>query len=366
MVYTGHLYIVIKSMSFGFDMKVVLGIESSCDETAVSVVSEGREVLSSVVASQVKMHAKFGGVVPEVAAREHGKVILPVAEEALSRAGLSLQDVDVIAVTQGPGLMGALLVGSSFAKGLAAATRKPLIPVNHIHAHVHGAFIGSVEGDPKPQFPALALVVSGGHTNLYYMENLTDFQLLGATLDDACGECLDKVAKLFDLGYPGGPVIEELAKKASSTSFKIPKMMSSHEGCMMSYSGLKTHMVYFKKQHPHCDSDQLADVLSGFQDEAFMQIIRKVKTAEKKLWSQKKSVRSLVVAGGVSANQRFRDLTSDHLNFPCVFPQLTYCSDNAAMVAALGWHLYHKGDPSKFLNLDWQCFPRYQFEFLNI
>ncbi|MDD9951156.1 MAG: tRNA (adenosine(37)-N6)-threonylcarbamoyltransferase complex transferase subunit TsaD [Zetaproteobacteria bacterium] len=347
-------------------MKTILGIESSCDETAAAVVVNGSEVLSSIVSSQVDTHAKFGGVVPEVAAREHSKSILPVVKLALEESGVGLEEVDAVAVTQGPGLMGALLVGGSFAKGLAASTGKPLIPVNHIHAHVHGAFLGLEHEKQKPEFPALSLVVSGGHTNLYYMENATDFQLLGASLDDACGECLDKVAKLFDLGYPGGPAIEKLAQQGQIGAVKIPRMMAGRDDCMMSYSGLKTHMVYFKQKYPEHDVGLLADVLSSFQDEAFLQIIRKVVHATQCLRESGKKVNSLVVAGGVSANQRFRQLALEHLPFPSVFPSLKYCSDNAAMIAALGWHLAHGCTEHEFRKLDWQQFPRYDFNFSNL
>lgn len=202
---------------------LILGIESSCDETAIAVVREGREVLSSEIAGQHEFHEVFGGVVPEIAARRHQQVIQPLYELALRNAAVSISEIDAIAVTNGPGLIGAILVGASFAKGLALASRKPLIPVNHVHAHVHGALLG-VDVPSKEIYPCLALVVSGGHTNLYYLEGPLDFQLLAGTVDDACGEAFDKVGKLLQLPYPGGPQIEIAARTGDKTRFKFPRI----------------------------------------------------------------------------------------------------------------------------------------------
>jgi len=205
---------------------LVLGIESSCDETAIALVRDGREVLSSLVSSQIKVHAPYGGVVPEIAAREHLRSVRGLWKEAMNQAGIRPESIDLIAVTQGPGLIGALLVGASFARGLGTSLNKPLLPVDHVHGHVHGALLG-LPSDIGEQdvFPALSLVVSGGHTNLYYMKSPVHFQLVASTVDDACGECLDKVAKLMGLPYPGGPHIEKLAKNGDPAAFRMPKMV---------------------------------------------------------------------------------------------------------------------------------------------
>ncbi len=336
----------------------ILGIESSCDETAASVVQNGSRVLSSEVFSQIDTHKFFGGVVPEIAAREHLAVIHPMVEKALAQAACSLDDIDAIAVTQGPGLVGALLVGISYAKGLALATRKPLIPVNHVHAHVHGALLG-LEVEPKSLFPALALVVSGGHTNIYAMANPLSFKLLAASIDDACGESFDKVAKLLELGYPGGPKIEKLAKFGSSGRYKMPKMVEEKARLEFSYSGLKTHVVNLRHRQKGIFTEQeKADLCFAFQEEALGQLVRKVQSA-----LQGHTVRSVLIAGGVAANQRFRDMLQQNINIPAYFPQLRYCSDNAAMIAALGFYQIdaEKGYHQTYGNLSWDAFSRYTF-----
>ncbi len=336
-------------------MTRILGIESSCDETAAAVVEDGRKVLSSVVLSQIEIHQKFGGVVPEVAARAHLKVIGAIIDEALTKAGLTLDDIDGIAVTQGPGLIGALLVGIAYAKGLALATGKPLIPVNHVEAHVHGALLGLKESTSE-LFPCLALVVSGGHSNIYYMKSPTEFELMAYSIDDACGESFDKVAKLFGLGYPGGPAIERLARSGDASQFPMPKMMEQKDKLQFSYSGLKTFMVNLNHKEP-ISGQRMNDAAAAFQEEALGQLVRKLVTA-----SQLRPARSLLVAGGVAANQRFRTLVGEKLKIPAFFPQLAYCSDNAAMIAALGYHHFDQAsDKSEFLKLNWDAFSRYQF-----
>lgn len=337
----------------------ILGIESSCDETAAAVVESGRIVHSSIIASQIDVHRIFGGVVPEIAAREHLKVIAQIVDEALAEASCDLADIDGIAVTRGPGLIGALLVGISYAKGLAMAAAKPLIPVNHVHAHIHGAALG-LPIDIGELMPCLALVVSGGHTNLYYMTGPTQMDLIGHGIDDACGESFDKVAKLFGLGYPGGPHIERLAKQGDPKRFEMPRMVDDSRMLAFSYSGLKTHMVNLRHRLGAKITDQdIADLCAGFQEEALGQLVRKLKQA-----SRVYKARSLLIAGGVAANQRFRELVQAELDLDAYFPQLRYCSDNAAMIAALGYYNFndHREPNSVFQTYDWDAFSRYQDE----
>ena len=340
-------------------MTTVLGIESSCDETAAAVVRDGRVVLSSKVASQIPLHQLFGGVVPELAARAHLQLIDQIVGEALAEAKLSLSDVDAIAVTQGPGLLGALLVGICYAKGLAYGSRKPLIPVNHVEAHVHGALLG-LEQQPDDLFPCLALVVSGGHTNIYFMREPTHFELLAYSIDDACGESFDKVAKIFQLPYPGGPWIEKKARGGDPSRYPMPRMMEQKNKLLFSYSGLKTYMVNLRnKYQAELDEQKLMDFCAAFQEEALGQLVRKLESAA----HLKTEAKSLLIAGGVAANQRFRDLVNARISIPTFFPHLQYCSDNAAMIAALGYQHFRKAsDVRVFENLSWDAFSRYQFE----
>ena len=341
---------------------IVLGIESSCDETAVALVRNGQEVLSSKVASQVDVHKIFGGVVPEVAAREHLKAIQPMFMEAMAESNLSPSDIDLIGVTQGPGLIGALLVGVSFAKGLASSLSKPLLPVDHVHAHVHGAMLGLDSRQIESElFPCLSLVVSGGHTNLYYMDGPVSFELLASTLDDACGECFDKVAKIIGLSYPGGPQIEALAKGGDPKAVSMPTMVSEKQKMMFSYSGLKTHVLNFVEKEGSLSDAKRADLCASFQEEALGQIIRKIKRA---MQIKGKRIKSLLVAGGVAANTRFREMVASELQMKAYFPKLTYCADNAAMIAALAWHEYnrYKGNRELLMSHDWDAYSRYRFE----
>ena len=342
---------------------LILGLESSCDETAAALVRDGREVLSSCVASQTAVHAPFGGVVPEVAAREHLRVIDPLVREALAQAGVGIEAVDAIAVTRGPGLIGALLVGVAYAKGLALALRRPLVPVDHVHAHVHGALLGV---KPAADFyPALALVVSGGHTNLYRMASPIDFELLASTADDACGECFDKVAKLVGFGYPGGPEIERTARGGDPTRVAMPRMVEVKSRMEFSYSGLKTFVANYVNQAPKpMPAGQLADLCASFQDEALGQIVRKLTVAR----AHHPDVRSLLVAGGVAANQRFRALleAAPELRLTSYFPEPRFCADNAAMIAAYGYHVHMAssgGVPARDVvgAHDWDAYSRYDY-----
>lgn len=337
-------------------MTLILGIETSCDETAAALVENGRVVKSSIVLSQIEIHQKFGGVVPEVAARAHLQVIDRVVVEALQKAKCKLSDVDAIAVTQGPGLIGALLVGIAYAKGLSFASGIPLVPVNHVEAHVHGALLGLVQ-EIEELFPCLALVVSGGHSNIYFMQSPTEFELMAYSIDDACGESFDKVAKLFGLGYPGGPVIERLARDGNPRTIPMPKMMEQKDKLFFSYSGLKTFMVNLK-QKQELSGQALNDAAAAFQEEALGQLVRKLETV-----SRMRNARCVLVAGGVAANQRFRALVAEKIKIPAHFPQLSYCSDNAAMIAALAYHHFQKSPGNvKFQKMDWDAFSRYQFD----
>ncbi len=318
------------------DKKLVLGIETSCDETALALV-QGREVILSLISSQAELHAKFGGVIPEIAARKHLEVISLLYQDLLSQTGIAPKEIDLISVTQGPGLIGALLVGSSFAKGLALSLNKPIMPLNHVHAHVHGALLGLDKKISDAElFPALSLVASGGHTNLFSMKSSVDFELMAQTIDDACGESFDKVAKLLGLSYPGGPIIEKKAMNGDPKAIKMPRMMAGKKNLDFSYSGLKTHVYYLLKNEKEITDKRLSDICASFQDNAFEQMIRRIKQA----LLLKPETKSILIAGGVSANKRFRFLLEQEVDCALYFPALDYCSDNAAMVAAYGAALY--------------------------
>lgn len=336
---------------------LIIGIETSCDETALALIQNGK-ILVSLVSSQVKDHARFGGVIPEIAARKHLEVISHLYNDLLLQAGVKESDIDLITVTQGPGLVGALLVGNVFAKGLAANLGVPLLPVNHVHAHVHGALLSLEDGKKSEDiFPCLSLVVSGGHTNLFYMKSSIHFELVSQSLDDACGECFDKVGKMLGLPYPGGPIIEKTARKGDPTKFPMPKMMTKTKTLDFSYSGLKTHVYYLLQgEKTPLNEETLANICAAFQDNAFEQLVRRLKQACK-LFPE---VKSVLIAGGVAANLRFRELLSEHLKVPAVFPDLRYCSDNAAMVAAYGEAIYKaRGEASLKQDLGFESYSRY-------
>ena len=342
----------------------ILGIESSCDETACAIVKDGTTVISSVVASQIDIHSKYGGVIPEIAAREHLINIDTVVNLALDQAKLSLDDIDAVAVTQGPGLIGALLVGISYAKALAVSRSLPLIPVNHVQAHVHASLL--VDDDDKLQkpqeeselFPALAFVVSGGHTNLYRMNNYTSYELIAHSIDDACGECFDKVAKLLGLGYPGGKLIEELAQKGDPHRFSMPTVMST-KTMMFSYSGLKTHMVHLISSFNEEElKTNICDICASFQQAALNQLAKKI-LYTKTIYKDTKQV---IIAGGVSANMKLKQILLDH-GIRYLAPKLKYCGDNAAMIAGFGYRLFQENikTPECFYDYSWDAFSRYDF-----
>jgi N6-L-threonylcarbamoyladenine synthase len=319
---------------------LILGIETSCDETAAAVVADGRRVLSSVVATQFELHAAYGGVVPELAARRHLENILPVIQAALDQAGVRLKDLDGLAVTQGPGLIGALVIGMAAAKALALTLRRPLAGVHHLQAHILAAFLMET---PPPDFPFVALVVSGGHTNLYLVRSFLDMPLLGRSRDDAAGEAFDKVAKLMGLGYPGGVAIEALAGGGDPAAFPLPRPRIPEEPLTFSFSGLKTAVAYRLKREPGILTEPAAraGLAASFQEAV-------VETLVSRAWlalEQTHCVR-LVVCGGVAANTRLRRTlaaAADKDGVALYLPPPDLCTDNAAMVAALGFHHLQAG-----------------------
>lgn len=312
----------------------ILGIETSCDETAVAILREGKEILSNVVSSQY-LHSRYGGVIPEVASRAHIKHLVPIVEAAREIAGVSFSDIGLIAVTYGPGLIGSLLVGLSFAKGLSLSLDKPFIGVNHIEGHIFAALLSYPEIKP----PFLSLVISGGHTELYFVEDIGQYKLLGMTLDDACGEAFDKVGKVLGFPYPAGFKIEELAKKGKRTvKFPIPQLA----GANFSFSGLKTAVLYFLRKNIDYPKE---DIAHSFQEVVFDFLEEKITFAVKEC-----SLRVVTVSGGVAANKRLRERLEqlqrrEKIKF--YIPPLPLCTDNAAMIAACGYERFKKFGPSK-------------------
>jgi N6-L-threonylcarbamoyladenine synthase len=330
---------------------LILGIETSCDETAAAVVADGRRVLSSVVATQFELHAQYGGVVPELAARRHLESILPVIQRALDQAGVSAQEIDALAVTQGPGLIGALVIGMAVGKALALAWDKPLVGVHHLQAHILAAFLT----DHPPEFPLVALVVSGGHTNLYLVHDFLRMDLLGRSRDDAAGEAFDKVAKLLRLGYPGGVIIEKLAGQGNPEEFNLPRPRILEEPLTFSFSGLKTAVVHQVKNHPEAltDPGTQADLAASFQQAVVDCLVSRAFLA-----LEETGCRRLVVSGGVAANKRLRQILGEKAQAAGIdlfLPPLNLCTDNAAMIAALGYHRLQAGER---LDLDADVFSR--------
>lgn len=338
---------------------IILGIESSCDETAASVVQNGHLLLSNVINSQIDIHKIYGGVVPEVAARSHIEVINPVIEQAISDASLTWDDIDAIAVTYAPGLIGSLLVGTLAARTLALIKNKPLYPIHHVEAHVYANFITDQADNIKltlpsrqPAFPMLALIVSGGHSQLVLFKDHGDYQLLGQTQDDAVGEAFDKVAKILGLPYPGGPSVAEAAMKGDPHAYPLPKakMQGIYD---FSFSGLKTavlravqRQVGVETSHPSSelpellDNVQRANFAASFQRIAIETLVDKTETAFKSY-----SPASVVIAGGVAANQELRRQLSERLPIPIEYAPISLCTDNAAMIATLGYFTAQKVKP---------------------
>lgn len=330
----------------------VLGIETSCDETSAAVLTDRFEVLSNVILSQDEVHAPYGGVVPELASRQHIKSIDAIVGEALARAGVGLSAIDLFAVTQGPGLIGSLLVGLSFAKGLAYYFKKPLAGIDHLEGHIEAAFLENRDIG----FPALALLVSGGHTSLYLLEKKLSYRLLGKTRDDAAGEALDKVAKFLGLGYPGGPLIEKLAAGGDQTAFAFSRPRIKDAPLDFSFSGLKTAALKhiresgITKEHP-----RLADFLASFEEAVARSLVDNLAKAVDEF-----GPKSLILCGGVARNNRLRtrfQQFADRQKLPAFIPSPKMCTDNAAMVAALALEKRAAGIAAS-IDLDLDAYPR--------
>ena len=314
---------------------VVLGIESSCDETSAAIVVNGRKVLSNIINSQIDIHTLYGGVVPEIASRCHVEVINQVVKEALKQANKTFEDIDVVSCTYGPGLVGALLVGVSYAKGLAYALQKPLVGVNHIEGHIAANYITHQELEP----PFLCLIISGGHTHLVKINDYTSFEILGRTKDDAIGEAYDKVARVVGLGYPGGPKIDKLAYEGTP-NIELPK--TKIEGLNFSFSGIKTAVINLNHKNPDINK---ADLCASFEKVTTEMLIENVEKA-----IEQTGIKKVVLAGGVSANTYIRkefDKSSKTNNIEIYYPELKLCTDNAAMIASAGYYDYVAGQKSE-------------------
>ncbi|CAN5434252.1 tRNA (adenosine(37)-N6)-threonylcarbamoyltransferase complex transferase subunit TsaD [soil metagenome] len=326
---------------------LILGIESSCDETAAAIVEDGKKILSSVIASQIELHRPFGGVFPELAAREHLEKIEPVVEESLEKANVSLKEIDAIAVTQGPGLIGSLLVGVCYAKALAWGLDIPFIGVNHIEGHVYSI----VFENPQVEYPALALIVSGGHTNLFYIPEEGKYKVVSRTRDDAAGEAFDKVGKMLGLSYPGGPVIEKLSKTGDANKIKFPIAKISDGRPDFSFSGLKTAVSRYIRENEiepvgegEEPNQEIKDIAASFQATVIKSLMKNVEKLAAEL-----NPKTLIVAGGVACNGALREAAEkfgSKRNLPVYFPSKHLSTDNAAMIAAAGYFHLKNGETS--------------------
>ncbi|MEW6623666.1 MAG: tRNA (adenosine(37)-N6)-threonylcarbamoyltransferase complex transferase subunit TsaD [Bacillota bacterium] len=331
---------------------IILGIETSCDETSAAVVKDGRTVLSNIISSQIDTHKLYGGVVPEIASRKHLENILPVIAEAVEQGGVKIAQIDAIAVTHGPGLVGALLVGVSAAKAMAYALGKQLIGVNHLDGHIYANFL-----EHDLEMPLICLIVSGGHTSLIYMESHNKRQLLGATRDDAAGEVFDKIARKLNLGYPGGPAIEREAGKGKANII-FPRAWLEEDSFDFSFSGLKTAVInYLHKLEESGQTIDVPEIAASFQEAIFEVLVKKTIRAAKF-----KQVKTIALAGGVAANSYFKDLMSKAAyeeGITLFYPSPIFCTDNAAMIACAGFYLLAGGKSS---SLDLNAVPNLQME----
>jgi len=319
-------------------VRVILGIESSCDETSASICADGA-ILSNVIANQT-IHEAYGGVVPELASRVHQQNIVPAVQQAIAKAGIDKKHIDAVAFTRGPGLLGSLLVGVSFAKAFALAKGIPLIEVNHMQAHVLAHFID----DPKPSFPFLCLTVSGGHTQIVLVKDYFDMEVVGQTNDDAAGEALDKTSKILGLPYPGGPLIDKYARLGDQNRYKFPEPQIP--GLDFSFSGLKTAILYFIRDNvaanPNFIEEHMNDICASVEKRIVTILLNKLKKA-----AQQYDIKDIALAGGVSANTGLREglkQLGEQMGWNTFIPQFQYCTDNAAMIAIAGYYKYLKGD----------------------
>ena len=321
---------------------IVLGIESSCDETAVSICKDGK-ILSNIVSSQ-QVHSNYGGVVPEVASREHDRLLNQLVIKSIKEANISLNDIQGIGVTKGPGLAGTLLTGVSFAKGFSQSLNIPIIGINHLEAHIYANFLAY----PKLEYPLVCLLVSGGHTQIWYIKNIFDYELLGDTRDDAAGEAFDKGARILGLGYPGGPIIEKIAKKGNSNLISFPKAFMEKDNLEFSFSGLKTSLLYLVKKN---QLFEMEDIVASYQKAILDVLVTKLARSV-----IIKKVNTCIIAGGVAANKSLRRLVEEKLNdtINVYYPDINLCTDNAAMIAFLAEIYFKKGIRS---NLDFEVIP---------
>ncbi|MCJ7602943.1 MAG: tRNA (adenosine(37)-N6)-threonylcarbamoyltransferase complex transferase subunit TsaD [Desulfobulbaceae bacterium] len=324
---------------------IILGIESSCDETAAAVMEDDRRLLANVVNSQIDLHGIYGGVVPELASRKHLEDIYPVVEQALQQAGITLDQVDGLAITQGPGLIGSLLVGLSFAKALALVKKIPYVGVDHMAGHLFSVFLG----ENKPDFPYIALIASGGHSSIFHVTDYLHYRLVGRTRDDAAGEAFDKVAKILDLPYPGGPIISELSKNGDPTAINFPRSWLEPDSLDFSFSGIKTSVANYVKQNHQLimngdekrrSSGETANICASFQEAVVDVLVGKTMKAARKF-----NMENVVLAGGVAANPRLREVfrqEGGREGFTVYMPPQKFCTDNAAMIAMAGFHLFRQ------------------------
>ena len=319
---------------------IILGIETSCDETAVAVLDDGRHLLSDLLSSQIDLHKKYGAVVPELACRRHIEVVDPLIREAVAKSGCTFQQLNAIAVTTGPGLIGALLVGVSLAKALSYALKIPLVAVHHLEGHIASIFIEHTD----VVFPSVALVVSGGHTNLYYLSKMGEYRVLGKTIDDAAGEVLDKGARMLGYGYPGGPIIDQLAQKGDSEKIPFPRPYRSSQHYDFSFSGLKTSLLQTlsrMEQRPGGLASMHPDIAAGYQAAIVESLVEKTFLAV-----QNEKAKSVMLVGGVAANSLLRRRVQEkgkQLGIPAYLPSIRYCTDNGAMIAMAGMIRYERG-----------------------